>query len=201
MDSMVPEIIFNYSELYASAVFNNAFMYSKGFAEEVRKNSNEAIGVYTSLWKPKGQTILKTLSEITGIEWREKTIVAYIIDQYRGYSSPLTIPANMGESRFLYIMTHELTHRILDQRERAVEHYESWIKSKYPDIMPIVRNHVLVHAIDTALYLKLFSKEELDEHRGIDGTKKFGDPYVKAWELVDKEGYQEVINALKESKA
>ncbi|MCL5404568.1 MAG: hypothetical protein M1125_01860 [Candidatus Marsarchaeota archaeon] len=193
---MVPEIIFKYSGLYASAIFNNAFMYSREFVENVTKNSNDAIPIYTGFWKPHGNRILGTLSEITDIEWREKTIVAYVLDQCRGYSSPLTIRAGLNEKDFLYTMVHELTHRIFDQKEGSTDNYNKWLNERYPNVDRLVRNHIIVHAVDTALYLKLFTKEELEEQRRLDETKKFGEPYVKAWKIVDKEGYENIISTV-----
>ena len=52
------------------------------------------------------------------------------------------------------------------------------------------KNHIFVHALHKEIYLKLFDEKRLK--RDIEKCQKHED-YKRAWEIVEKEGYKNII--------
>jgi len=97
---------------------------------------------------------------------------------------------------FIDTLTHELIHQIHIQNGKKVnELQKNYIPKKYPNESQLTSNHIFVHAIHKKIYLSLFNKTRLN--RDIKRCEKSPD-YKRAWEIVEKEGYENLINKFRE---
>lgn len=197
---MIPKIEFRYSPMYDSQHRLNPRV-----AESLKKRDKnyptvlETINFKKDLekiWEKEGDKILRKISEFTEIEWNEKGIICYIISAGAQMSDPLTVRVYENIEDGFDTLTHELIHCIFRffKKKKGVE-WENYLKSKYSDLSQITINHIFLHAIHKKIYLNLFNKDRLKKDIEINGK----DPdYAKSWEIVEKEGYENIIKKFKE---
>ena len=89
-----------------------------------------------------------------------------------------------------------MIHQLFTQGENFKKSKKAWdyINKKYNKESLKTRIHIPVHAIHTHMYLKFFNKKRLE--RDIKWASSFPD-YKKAWEMVEKEGYKNIISNFK----
>lgn len=86
-------------------------------------------------------------------------------------------------------ITHELIHNLLLGANLE------YVKKEYPEEARKVRVHILVHAIHEHIYLKFFEKERLER----DKERMASIPeYKRAWDIVEKEGHERIVEKLRE---
>jgi len=195
---MIPKVEFRYSWVYDDKYRDSPLM--KRFLKKNKQKypSEKIIIDYTQriekIWKKEGNKVLKELSNISGLKWRENKIICYVIGRGRPFSDPLTIPVYQRDlSWFIDVLTHELIHQLLTQEGNLEKSEKSWdyVYKKYKKDPRKAKIHVIVHAIHSSIYLKFFGKKRLG--RNIKIMKKYKD-YKRSWDIVQEEGYQQIIN-------
>jgi len=187
---MIPKVEFIYSYVYDQ-------MWSK--AKEENKIPVETIERYVKdieiIWRKIETKILKDISKISGLKWTEKKIKCYVLRSGGCFSDPLTISYYKNKKDFIDVLVHELIHQIQIQGEYNFHLWNRYLKKKYPKESLLTINHIIIHSIHKKIYLKLFNKGRLENDLKI--SDKYYD-YKKAWEIVEKEGADNIIKKFKE---
>ncbi|PJA86601.1 MAG: hypothetical protein CO141_03890 [Candidatus Moranbacteria bacterium CG_4_9_14_3_um_filter_42_9] len=191
---MLPKIIFKYSYVYDQ----NWQIWLQAYNKSPRKLSYKKVRNYIKImeqfWKKYEKNILRELSKITNLKWKEKKIICYVVGDCRAFSDPLTLPVCKDKSLFIDILTHELIHQLFTQESNYENARKAWkyIYNKYKKESRLTNVHIPLSAIHWHVYTKLFNEKRL--HRDIDRSS-FRSDYKKAWEIVKKDGYVNIIEA------
>lgn len=189
----VPKIIFRYSWIYDEIWKEGKKKYRKKIQEYPSpKQILNYIEKVEKLWRSDEKKILSELSKITRLKWKSDYIYCYIVGRCRPFSDPLTIPVYKKLDYFIDVLIHELIHQLFIQDGNLEKAKKAWnyIDRKYKKESRKTKNHILLHAIHSHIYLKFFNEKRLK--RDI-GTISFLPDYKKSWEIVQKEGYENII--------
>ena len=189
--------------------------YSWLLAQEVSKPLNEHWGdgspllsddeykkiaaSYRKAWQPYEKRILKGLYDLLGLHFRQNVIDVYIAPWMNAYSDPMVIGVMFKPDRFVEILTHELIHRFLDENNvvsRDERLMDEWKKMFGKHSFNVIV-HIPVHALMQAIFDDVLHEPQRTTH-----DKKLceqWEPYHNAWKYVEKVGYKEVIEKLRES--
>lgn len=190
VDMVIPKLEFRYSRIYLERLMGHEIN------EAINSWAKYSVEVCGNYWKPYATAIPEKLSEISGLGWKEEHIPCYMVGPYKGYSDPLSVSSFLVEAQFIDILTHELIHRLLMQNLEESKGFWHWIHEKYGDEKRLVTNHIPVHAIHKKLYLEMGWGERLEND--IDRAKTLNaEAYIRAWDIVDKEGYENIIGKIK----
>jgi hypothetical protein len=162
-------------------------------ADEIVK---ERIENQRQAWKKEEQKILEGLSEVIGLSFYQNVIDVYIVAVRRGaFSNPIVIGSQIQGESFVDVLTHELIHRLLTHCGRKID-WEKFDKETYPNISEKkTLTHILIHAIHKHIYLNVLQSPSRLEK---DIKMCQGWPnYQEAWEIVERDGYQNIIEKLK----
>ena len=101
---MIPKIRFIYSSVYDS-MYRNSLEIKKTLKKYGReypptKNVFKYTEQIENSWKKEGNKILREISKITGLKWKEKEIKCYVIGWGRCFSDPLTIRMYKNKNKF-----------------------------------------------------------------------------------------------------
>ena len=157
---------------------------------------------YRNAWEPFADKILNGMCDITGLTFRQNIIDVYIAPWFAAFSDPMVIGVKYEPDVFVDVLTHELLHRLLTDNNSVpstLRLLPTWEKMFGKNHSFITLVHIPVHAIHEAIYLDvLHDPNRLVRDKVSHQQNKHAD-YVKAWEYVEKHGYKEIINQLKES--
>ena len=196
----VPRIIFKYSRIYDEFLRLMRKDEDKNYPS--RKEILNYIKEVIEIWSKDESRIFKEVSKVIGLEWKEKFIYCYIVTEGKfSLSDPMTLVVyRKGSFRdldvFVDYLVHESIHRIFSARDNFLSCKEAWdyINRKYKKETRKTRIHIMVHAVHEHIYLKFYSKKRLE--RDIKWAKKHKD-YRRAWEIVQGEGYDNIIKEFK----
>lgn len=189
---MIPEIKIRYSWIYDSK-WREIYKLRKGKEvypkwERVARYSREI----KNPWKRIEKRVLRGISKISGLKWKEKEIIVYVVGRCRPFSIPLTIPMKEDKKDFIDILVHELIHNIFTQNRKIFERYRRYANKKYKKLDMSTLNHIPLFAIHKKILLESFSKKRVEKELEKAGKSKHPE-YKKAWDIVEKEGYKEII--------
>ena len=188
---MIPKIIFRYSENYDEIIKRSRKLELDEYPskEEIEKYLEEI----KKLWEK--DKILGKISEIMGLKWTWNKINCYIVGRGTNFAFPLTLTIWTKKTDFIDVLTHELIHRMEFQHR---VHRTKWLKyldDKYKGESDDAKNHILTFAVHKKIYLELFNQERLN--RNIKRNDNMLD-YNRAWEIVEQEGNDNIIEKFKE---
>ncbi len=199
-----PQILIQYNEFldkifkcYLKNSSDTAGMKWRKWEPPTREYILEKTKIYQKEWMKYGDDILSALFEITGLKFERNKIDIFIVSGVlRSYSNPIIISGSLKIEPFIDILTHELIHLlILDNKIETRVH--KYIDDIYPMQSKTTRSHILVFAIQTHIFIKVFN----DKKRiitAMERSKKHGTKeYSVAWEIVNKFGYKNVIEGIK----
>lgn len=196
---MIPKIIFRYSPLYDSNYRDSdkikERLKEKGLTYPSTKEIFNEIEKIKPLWSGIESDALKSISEITGLNWKEKDIVCYVIGFGRSFSDPLTIKIHETPELFIDTLVHELIHHMQVQNNEQSKKWYSYLDKNYSNETSLTKNHIIVHAVHKKIYLTLFDKKRLETDIKDSGLSK---DYARSWEIVEKEGYENLIKKFKQ---
>lgn len=150
-------------------------------------------------WRKYEKEILTALYEITEIKFKRNIIEVYMVSgANRSYSHPIVMYATKRAENFMDTLTHELIHVLIDdnfQNKRKILDQE--LEKLFPEQTSLTRTHALIFAIQAHIFLKVF-KDENRIKKNMESAKKHRtDEYSKAWEIVNREGYLNIIQSVK----
>ncbi|MCD6177791.1 hypothetical protein J7K03_00815 [bacterium] len=188
----IPQVVFKYSLVYDEVL---RFLKKK---KKKKKISRREIVAYikkiNKAWKVYERKVFKEIASVLQLKWEEKFIPCYIVTETKlCFSDPLTIFKHKKQDLFIDILVHELIHRILSSLGNFQRCKKAWeyIEKRYKKKSKKTKNHIIVHAVHKHIYLGLFDEKRL--RRDVKRAQKFKE-YKEAWEIVQKEGYQNIIN-------
>lgn len=196
---MIPKIEFRYSGIY-DGKYRNSKQTQKYLKEKNQDYpSKEKILKYIKsiekLWEKCREETLKEISKISGLKWKEKKIICYVIGCGRPFSDPLTIRTyGKDVKRFVETLIHELIHQIQIQNKKECEKWHKYISKKYSKEKRITRKHILLSAIHWKFLEKFYGRKGINEE-----IKKYDKSrdYKKAWKIVEKECADNIIKKFK----
>ena len=189
---MLPKIIFKYSHIYDQ----NLQIWLQAYNRSSRKFSPQKVQSYMKaaekVWRKYEKIILQELPRIIKLKWKERKIICYVVGDCRPFSDPLTLPVYKDKGLFVDVLTHELIHQLFSQKGNNEKTKKAWryIHSKYKNESFLTRVHIPLDAIHWRVYKKVFDEKRLS--RNISRSVPYPD-YKKAWEIVEKDGYENVI--------
>ncbi len=188
-----PKIIFKYSRIYDQIWRNvgNSCFDKKIYLKE--EEIQEYLRQVENLWKEKEEEVFKEIFEAVPVNWEEKDIICYVVGKcfpIPAFSDPLTISLYENKNDFIDTLVHEIIHHI------NVKIDMGRFKEKYKDEPHKTIIHISVYAIHTHVYLRIFGKERLE--RNIKRMKKVPG-YGRAWEIVEREGYENILNEIRQN--
>ncbi len=201
---MIPKIEFEYSSVYDEHWKKYLEIYYKAYKDPKTKiiidhyPTKEKIMNYIKkikpLWKKEERKILNKISELTKLEWKEEKIKVYMVGKCVPYSDPLTMTFYKNNNDFIDVLTHELIHQIQSQNSKTYHKWALYVEKRYKKESPLTRRHILLHAVHKELYLKLLGKSRLNRNL----KKSVKKSYKRAWEIVENEGYENIIKKFRE---
>lgn len=191
-----PALKFKYSRIYNST-FKNYIPDNKKSEIPSWKKVLDRKKDLEKYWDKNGKNILKTISKVSGLKWKEKYIDVYINACSPVFSNPLTLSiarvSNYEDKNMKIDLIHELIHVILTQNYNSKSSIVSWIDENYFDEDRITRVHIEVHAVETGVLLSIGMEKELN-----DSIKRCKSKvYRRSWDIVDKEGWENIVRKLK----
>ncbi len=183
---MIPQIDFRYSSIYDDRLFRKD--------KEVYPSVNEILEYGNEIeksWSKICKKVLESLQKSSGLKWKEKNIICYLVGTTRPFSDPLTIGIYKDKETFFDNLIHELTHRLIEQNKGLVL---KQLREKYKSESILTQNHILLNAILYKTYLEIFSQERLKQM--IERDKNHPD-YTRAWQIVEDEGHENIIKEFK----
>lgn len=192
-----PKINFIYSLIYDGIWRGNLLTVNKRSVDadypSPRKIQNYLKAV-NKLWSRDEKTVLTELSKISRLKWKERNISCYVVGKCIPFSDPLTVSIhNKPPDNFIDILIHELIHRLFIQDGNLKKSANSWsyFEKRYKKESKITKNHIVLYAIHSHIYLEIFKKERLK--RDIESIS-FIPAYKRAWEIVQTVGYKNIIS-------
>lgn len=157
---------------------------------------------YQESWSVEEATILESLSNLTGLRFRQNIVDVYIAPWFYAFSDPLVIGVTLDGNKFNDVLTHELLHRLLTDNTSLPDDADllsRWGKlfGNKHDFNTLI--HIPVHAIHKAIYLDVLKAPKRLERDMRDDEKYGDDPaYRASWQYVEDNDYKVIIKQLKE---
>lgn len=201
-----PEIRFRDPFLLVGAIYNDiepAYMPPIAESDERNKLSRQYITdklkKYEKAWRPYEDEIVKGICQILNVEFRHNVIDIYAAPFYNSFSFPMFIATKYEPNRAIEVITHELLHVLLyDNTSSKLDLHKT--SEEWKKLFPSIDNenaliHIPVHATMQALFDDILHEPE----RTLNDKKmceSYSD-YSLAWDYVEQEGYQNIIDKLK----
>jgi len=155
---------------------------------------------YRNAWQPYEKKIIKAMGNTLGLSFRQNIIDVHIAPWMHAFSDPMMVGIIFKPDRFVEILTHEMLHRLLtDNNESSydTEYTDEWAKLFGSEHSWNTLVHIPVHAVFQAIFDNKLQEPERTKH-----DKKICErlpDYNAAWKYVEKAGYKEIIEKLRES--
>jgi len=188
-----PKIIFNYSWIYDQIYKENWELKKKKIKPyPSAKKILNYIKKIEKLWKKEEKRVMQEIAKIIELKWKLKSIECYVVGRCRPISCPLTMPVyEKRPTFFIDVLVHELIHTIFTGNDKNTKKAWRYIESKHKKESWTTKNHIVIHAIHSHIYFKFYGEKRL--MRDI-GSMSWNPDYKKAWDIVKKEGYKNIVN-------
>ncbi len=110
---------------------------------------------------------------------------------HRTEAQAMIFPVSLSVDEFIILLTRELMHL-------SWPLYTAEFEEKYKNETPIVRDHIIIHAMLQHLWCDVLKRPDYLEMSKARSDRHSTDDYTKAWEIVEKEGYMNVLNYIRE---
>ncbi len=193
----LPKIIFVYSPVYNSHWEDCVQLYPR-IVKKKHPSFNQILAAkkrIEKLWNLQGNKILTEMSKIMGLSWPNENILCYLVGNSHAMSDPLTIQIESTDVMFDNL-THELIHQLLAVGKNLEKTQRAWshISKKYKKESFVTKVHIPVHAIHKHIYLNFFGQARYKRDVKACSTAEY---YWRSWEIVEKEGYENIIKDFK----
>lgn len=195
----LPTIKFVYSHPYDRALTN---MMHKEWTPECIKYALKRINLLEKEWRKLEKKVFKEMSEVTGLKWMTKEIKCYVNNYGSLYSDPLTIVLHTesGDEKRIEDIIDNIIHESIHIFFVSNRLKKLGLGKRFKNEELLTRNHIYLHALHKHLYLKFFGKERLREDIAFSEKIKDKKPgYTRAWEIVEKEGYKNLLKEIRET--
>ena len=168
------------------------------------KQVEQKVEDYRQAWQSFEQKILRGMSELLGLSFRQNIIDVYITPYFiRDFSDPMVIGMRDQPDVFVDILSHELLHRLLTDNTTIADNdtgmLKEWRRLFGDKHNLIMTAHIPVHAVHMAIYLEVLKAPKRLERDIAKAKQLNATDYIKAWDYVERHGYQQIIDKLKQS--
>jgi hypothetical protein len=150
-------------------------------------------------WKGESGKIMRNLPKLSGLKWRDDSILCYVIGRGVPLSDPLTIPMyDKKTDVFVEKLAHCLTERIImhpDNLQTRGKFWESMFRSLSDDGVK-VSYMIPVNALFKEIMTR-FLKRPMDSSPSLLSTNM---DILRSWEIVEAMGHSDVIERFKAGK-
>jgi hypothetical protein len=156
----------------------------------------EHIARYREAWDQVGPRMLEGACDVLGLSFDRPVIDVYVVSlNPRSFSDPIVIKSGHEPREFPSVLMHEFLHRLFSINIDRV--YKEIFSEMFPNETTTTQNHVVVHAVLKYLYLDVLHDEVMfAAHKERSKTHPTSD-YARAWEIVDEQGYKNIIESFK----
>jgi hypothetical protein len=163
--------------------------------DEIRKYIDGVKGK----WRPRQRRVLSAISRISGLAWREDSIVCYVVGRGVPMSDPMTIPiyperTDLFISKLVYCLVERMlmNNANLDAKRRFWENMfrslsEDGVKVSY--LVPV-----------NAIYKELFRKHFRTGQTSEEGLLTRNLDYRRSWEIVNSIGQESIIESFRRGR-
>lgn len=204
---MIPKIVFKYSSIHDSFWQKYLDFFYKAHKNPKtkkildnypsRRKLENYIEKVRPLWEKEEQRVLKEIERIMNLKWQEPIIKVYLVGGCIPYSDPLTMKPYPNLNDFVDVLIHELIHQIQSQNSKTFRKWLNYMRKKYGKEKRKTKSHILLHAVHKKIYLELFDEKRLKRNL----KRSVRDSYKRAWQIVEEEGYEEIIKKFKKVKS
>jgi|GEM_PF-783160 len=189
-----PKVIFKYSRIY-DEIWKNGWLAKARQKIEKYPSPDKTLNYLKEvekLWRKEEKRVFQELAKITNLKWKTKGIDCYLVGKCTPFSYPLTMPVyEKSQDFFIDVLVHELIHNIFIQNQEETNKAFQYFRKKYKKESWKTQIHIPLHAIHSHIYYSFFNENRLK--KDIEFMSSYPD-YRKAWEIVQKNGYQNIIN-------
>ncbi|HRH31334.1 MAG TPA: hypothetical protein PK950_01580 [Candidatus Paceibacterota bacterium] len=206
----MPKVIISYSG-FLDEVYTNYFT-SDSFKESIYYTQHKTAKVLSSEevkekhklfveeWKKYEEKIFISMYEASGLSLKRNTIDVYLIRvAARTFANPIIISASISTMDFVSLLIHEIIHRLINEGLGSNKKKLLDISKKlYPGETESTIIHITLYAIQFSV-LETFP--DAADRMALEKTnaERFKNTdYSRAIEIVEKEGYSELLKKLKE---
>ena len=202
-EKQLPKIIIKYGKLLDPIFIfycqNNPDLKARGWNDWMPPTQEEVfkrIENYKKEWSKHEKKILEGICAVLGLKFKRDAIDVYIVSgNPRQLSAPIIIKSGFSPDEFVDSLTHELIHTLFEDNGRIIP-ISIW-DEMFPGETSAVKSHVVVHSVLKYIYLDVLKDGKMLE-RNIESSRKHNtNDYLRAWEIVEKEGYIEIIKKFK----
>lgn len=189
-NSLIDPFFIGYNKQYEKNGWNNWVAPNQ---KEVLKKTEEL----KALWQEKETEILTALYKITDLEFKRNIIDVHIISgSPRDMSRPLIISSHNPKEDFINTLTHELIHKLFSDNKIN----KIFFAKMFPTETTTTQNHIITHAILKYIYLDVL-KDKKKLKNNLEKSKKSSNvDYLKAWKIVEEQGYLNLIKKFKNTR-
>lgn len=218
------------SDLFPKLFFEHGYVFDQScqtdskqpITEAMENELDQRLPDLQKLWEEKGTDLLTATIDITKHDFgrREESVTLILCPWFAPMSQPLMLrvrsylksATEKGNKNFyttlrpdFYFVSqvyHELLHRYLDHNFETmglINPSRSPLANKYRKENKGVLIHLHLLALQKAVYLKVHRDDDLQKIIQFDSEIP-GDIYKRAWEIVNKEGYDKFLDELKSWK-
>ncbi len=188
-----PKVIFTYSWIYDENLreWMKIYPHMKKWPTLSYEKVISFMKKMEKKWRKDEKKVLSELSKVSGLKWKMKSVKCYVVNKSVPFSDPLTMPVRRPD-RFIDTLAHEMIHQLFIQEGNMDRARKSWdyIFDKYKKESRTTKIHIPLHAIHEAIFRKFYPKKRLENEIRLMGSHK---DYQRSWEIVQKEGYQNII--------
>ena len=201
MKSSNPEIRIQYSPVL-DLFFQQLFKYKQeedpdlaGVVYDSPEIISEKIKEFEKVWESK-KDVLEYMQQILGLNFYQTLIDVYVVgfSQPTAISTPVIISSQNIPEVFVKILIHEILHRLISDNTQKISAGKI-LGELYSKETVLCRNHIVLHAVLEKIYLEFF-KDPQALSKTVEKNKAFPD-YARAWEIVEQQGADEIINNFK----
>ena len=199
----LPRIIIKYGKvldpIFIFYCQNNPDLKTRGWNDWVLPTQEEMfkrVANYRKEWSKYETKILKGIYAVLNLKFKRNIIDVYIVSgNPRQLSAPIVIKSGFSPDEFIDSLTHELIHALFQDNGKKIP--MSIFDEMFPEETESTKSHVVVHSILKYIYIDILKDEKMLE-RNIENSKKHStNDYLRAWEIVEEEGYIEIIRKFK----
>lgn len=199
----LPKIIIKYGKLLDPIFIfyckNNPDLKSRGWNEWTPPSQDSVlkrINEYKQEWVKSGDKRLSGICDIMGFKFRRNVIDVYIISGIsRQLSDPIVIKSGFTPDEFVDTLTHELIHKLFEDNVKKFP--IAILKEMFPNETETTRNHVITYSVLKYIYLDVLKDQSRLERNKEKSRKHSTNDYIRAWEIIEKEGYLNLIDSIK----
>lgn len=158
-----------------------------------RESVQQRATTYHEAWEPVGQKILEAITRVFGLDFYQNTIDVYVAPCLQTMSNPLLVNLRYSPDEFINALTHEILHRLLNDNTKKID-LSAIQNSMFEGESLDTKNHILIHAGLKHIYLDVLKEPSRLERDIATCHKHKHDTYGRAWDIVEEQGYQDLIN-------